>query len=102
MHRLEEVFAAQKSGDAVVCLVVDQDCAEQRLLGLDVVRLVAEDAGIVGRQVGGLLQGCGLARFYHAFLRGVALAANDLWTVSGTAAALSCGYPVAAADRLRG
>jgi hypothetical protein len=49
MHRLEEVLGTEKFADAVECVVVDQDGAEQRLLGLDIVRLDAEGAGIVGR-----------------------------------------------------
>ena len=37
MQRVEEVLRLQEAGDAVVRLVVDEDGAEQRLLGLQVV-----------------------------------------------------------------
>ena len=49
VHRLEEMLRAQQLADPMVGLVVDQDGAEQRLLGLDIVRLDAEVAGFVGR-----------------------------------------------------
>ncbi len=38
VNRLEEMRRLEKIGDAVKRLVVDQDGAEQRLLGLDIVR----------------------------------------------------------------
>ena len=38
MHRLEEMRRLEEIGDAVEGLVVDEDRAEQRLLGLDVLR----------------------------------------------------------------
>jgi hypothetical protein len=38
MGRLEEVRRLQEIGDAIKCLVIDKDCAKQRLFGLDVVR----------------------------------------------------------------
>ena len=46
----------------MIGLVVDQDGAEQRLLGLDIVRLDAEGAGLVGRQGGRLLRAAGVAQ----------------------------------------
>ena len=52
VDRLEEVLGAQELADAVVGLVVDQDGAQQRLLGLDVVRLDAEGAGFLVRRHG--------------------------------------------------
>ena len=42
MDRLEEMLRLEEVGDAVERLVVDQDGAEQRLLGLDVVRGAAK------------------------------------------------------------
>jgi hypothetical protein len=42
VHRLIEVLGQQEIGDAVEGLVVDEDGAEQRLLGLDIVRGEAE------------------------------------------------------------
>ena len=41
VDRLEEMLGKQEVGDAVERVVVDQDRAQQRLLGLDVVRLDA-------------------------------------------------------------
>ena len=38
MDRLVEVLGREEVGDAIEGLVVDEDGAEQRLLGLDVVR----------------------------------------------------------------
>ena len=38
VHRLEEMDRLEEVGDAVEGLVVDEDGAEQRLLGLDVLR----------------------------------------------------------------
>ena len=62
VDRLEEMLGAQELADAVIGVVVDQDGAEQRLLGLDVVRLDAEGAGFVGRQGGRLLRAARVAR----------------------------------------
>ena len=59
VHRLEEMLGAQELAHPVIGVVVDQDGAEQRLLGLDVVRLDAEGAGVVGRQGGRLLRDLG-------------------------------------------
>ncbi len=42
VHRLVEMLRPQELRDPVIGLVVDQDRAEQRLLGLDVVRLGAK------------------------------------------------------------
>ena len=56
VDRLEEVLRAQELADPMVGLVVDQDGAEQRLLGLDVVGLGAEAAGCPCRQ--GCTPGC--------------------------------------------
>ncbi len=42
MDRLEEVLRLEKIGDAVERLVIDEDRAEQRLLGLDIMRRGAE------------------------------------------------------------
>ena len=42
MDRLEEMLRLEEVGDPVERLVVDEDRAEQRLLGLDVVRRGAE------------------------------------------------------------
>ena len=44
MHRLEEI------GDAEEGLVVDEDCAEERLLDLDIVRALAVDRLVFERQ----------------------------------------------------
>jgi hypothetical protein len=41
MDRLEEMLRLQEIGDPVECLVINDDGAEQRLLGLDVLRGVA-------------------------------------------------------------
>ena len=55
---LEEMLGLEEVGDAVVGVVVDEDRAEQRLLGVDVVRgdavvrrraLQAGDQGVGGR-----------------------------------------------------
>ena len=54
MDRLEEMPRLEEVGDAVERLVVDQDGAEQRLLGLDVVRRGADRAA---RSVGQLARG---------------------------------------------
>ncbi len=59
VHGLVEVLRPQVLRDPVVGLVVDQDRAEQRLLGLDVVRLGAEarrcprlQRGRLGQKIG--------------------------------------------------
>ena len=59
MHRLVEMLRPQELRDPVIGLVVDQDRAEQRLLGFDVVRLGAEagrrlrlEGGRLGEQIG--------------------------------------------------
>ena len=49
VDRLEEMRRLEEVGDAVERLVVDQDRAEQRLLGLDVVRGGAERQRVLGR-----------------------------------------------------
>ena len=53
VHRVEEVRRLHDAGDAVVDVVVDEERAEQRLLGLDVVRQ-ARGLGVErrGRSVG--------------------------------------------------
>ena len=45
VDRLVEVLGAQELRDPVIGLVVDQDGAEHRLLGLDIVRRDAEGGG---------------------------------------------------------
>ena len=45
MDRLEEMLRLEKVGDAIERLVVDEDRAQQRLLGLDIVR-----GGAIGRR----------------------------------------------------
>ena len=35
MGWLEEMLRHQEIGDAIECLVIDKDCAKQRLFGLD-------------------------------------------------------------------
>ena len=48
MQRIVEVVRLEEARDAVVRLVVDEDGAEQRLLGLDVVGGGAEGLGLGG------------------------------------------------------
>ena len=59
MDRLEEMLRLQKIGDPVERLVVDQDGAEQRLLGLDVVRRAAVlRRGRLRQLADGRIDGC--------------------------------------------
>ena len=53
VHRLEEMLRLEEIGDAVEGLVVDQDGAEQRLFGLDVLRRGAIGLPGVGDRAGG-------------------------------------------------
>ena len=46
MERIEEMMRLEESRDAVERFIVDQDGAEQRLLGLDIVRGLAERKGL--------------------------------------------------------
>ena len=48
MQGIEEVLRLEERGDAVHRLVVDEDRAEQRLLGLEVVGGLTEGQGLVG------------------------------------------------------
>ena len=48
VQRIVEVVRLQERGDAVHRLVVDEDGAQERLLGLEVVGGLAEGEGLVG------------------------------------------------------
>ena len=86
MDRLEEMLRLEEIGDAVERLVVDQDSAEQRLLGLDVVRRRAEC------RFRGSLLACGRIEYAMVAVRGVArygrFAANDRNAARGSVFAI--------------
>ena len=80
---LEEVLRLKELADAVVGVVVDQDRAEQRLLGLDVVRLDAEGSGIVGCHGWPFLEASRWRGLYHGGGACGASARSRLWTSRG-------------------
>ena len=74
VDRLEEMLRLEEVGDAVERLVIDEDGAEQRLLGLDIVRRRAE------RRFRGSLLACGRIESGHGPDQ-----RNRVWPICGSA-----------------
>ena len=74
MDRLEEMLRLEEVGDAVERLVIDEDGAEQRLLGLDIVRRRAE------RRLRRGLLACGRIEYWHGPIK-----ESQLWPICGVA-----------------
>ena len=70
MDVLEEMLRLEKIGDAIERLVINEDRAQQRLLGLDIVRRHAE------RGFRGSLLACGRIEYCHGPDQG-----NSLWPI---------------------